>query len=524
MWRLLYSTLRQPQHRRQAAAISALTGASAISVSNTSPFPFGQIGSAGNITFCDDANNQGGPKPPPNLTFRKRRLSIASPQDGSDGEDEGRDATAEKSQSTVSHDDASSEATIMRTSYAIEIEGSAKTTSNSINHKKKMFADFLADLGIKGVYEYDHDEEDEDDVAVTSSDLQHHHHTTYAKPSLSSPKDQRDKPFTDEKVGAFSAHGIEPHPYIVKEEAVSFFSSQLEPQVVTLVTQKINQDRGIVAYPFGDCPKTAMFGVFDGHGMRGELVAEYAMNEIAKRLHRHSKFNSNLEAAFAQTYLRVDHDIERRYDVEPYHSGTTACVAVLRDDALSVSNVGDSRAVIGRRRRGRDKPYALPGGPTIPGHTRYECIELTKDQNAADPAERKRIVRSGGYVGTPLEPGLPTRIYLDKECTMVGLAMSRSIGDWNMKKVGVIAEPVVTHHTVTDRDEFLIVASDGIWEFIDSADAVRIVGDCLDRGCTASEASIQLIRRAMKTWRDHEGDYRDDCTAIVVRLPGLWNE
>jgi len=412
----------------------------------------------------------------------------------------------------------------MRTSYAIEIEGSAKTTSNSINHKKKMFADFLADLGIKGVYEYDHDEEDEDDVAVTSSDLQHHHHTTYAKPSLSSPKDQRDKPFTDEKVGAFSAHGIEPHPYIVKEEAVSFFSSQLEPQVVTLVTQKINQDRGIVAYPFGDCPKTAMFGVFDGHGMRGELVAEYAMNEIAKRLHKHTKFKSNLEAAFAQTYLRVDHDIERRYDVEPYHSGTTACVAVLRDDALSVSNVGDSRAVIGRRRRGRDKPYALPGGPTIPGHTRYECIELTKDQNAADPAERKRIVRSGGYVGTPLEPGLPTRIYLDKECTMVGLAMSRSIGDWNMKKVGVIAEPVVTHHTVTDRDEFLIVASDGIWEFIDSADAVRIVGDCLDRGCTASEASIQLIRRAMKTWRDHEGDYRDDCTAIVVRLPGLWNE
>ena len=377
-------------------------------------------------------------------------------------------------------------------------------------------------MGINGKYEYDHEvgeDGDDDSPVVDVSEMQRHHHTTYAKPPA-----KHEVPFTDEKVGAFSAHGIEPHPYIVKEEATPFFSSQLEPQVVTLVTQKINQDRGIVAYPFGNCTKTALFGVFDGHGVKGELVAEYAMNEITQRLHKHSKFKSNLDAAFTQTYLRVDSDIERRQDVEPYHSGTTACVAVLRDDKLSVSNVGDSRAVIGRRRHGRDKSYSLPGGPTIPGHARYECIELTKDQNASDPVEWKRVTRAGGYVARPIEPGLPTRIYLDKECTLVGLAMSRSIGDWNMKRVGVIATPVVTHHTVTDRDEFLIVASDGIWEFIDSDDAVRIVGDCLDRGWTASEASIQLIRYAMKTWRKHEGDYRDDCTAIVVRLPGLWDD
>lgn len=66
---------------------------------------------------------------------------------------------------------------------------------------------------------------------------------------------------------------------------------------------------------------------------------------------------------------------------------------------------------------------------------------------------------------------------------------------------GVIADSVITHHAVLEeRDEFLIIASDGIWEFIDSSEAVMLVGNSFDKGCTASEASIQLIHCAMKTF------------------------
>jgi protein phosphatase 2C family protein 2/3 len=59
-----------------------------------------------------------------------------------------------------------------------------------------------------------------------------------------------------------------------------------------------------------------------------------------------------------------------------------------------------------------------------------------------------------------------------------------------------------------------------VWEFISSEAAVQIVADNLDRGAT--RACQALIEVAAAKWHDEEGDYRDDITALVVRLPHLW--
>ena len=48
----------------------------------------------------------------------------------------------------------------------------------------------------------------------------------------------------------------------------------------------------------------------------------------------------------------------------------------------------------------------------------------------------------------------------------VGLAMSRSLGDGALKGVGVIAAPEVWHHTISDDDLFVLIASDGIWQLV----------------------------------------------------------
>ena len=100
--------------------------------------------------------------------------------------------------------------------------------------------------------------------------------------------------------------------------------------------------------------------------------------------------------------------------------------------------------------------------------------------------------------------------------------MSRSIGDHAISTVGVIAEPVVTYHDITEDDEFFIVASDGVWEFLDSTEAVNIVGNNLHRGST--KACQALIEAAAARWYEEEGAYRDDITAIVVRLKELWKK
>jgi len=87
--------------------------------------------------------------------------------------------------------------------------------------------------------------------------------------------------------------------------------------------------------------------------------------------------------------------------------------------------------------------------------------------------------------------------------------------------VGVIAEPVVTSHEIEDDDTFLILATDGVWEFIDSSEAVRIVGEHLSGGAT--KACQALIEAAASKWHEEEGNYRDDITALVVRLQDLWS-
>lgn len=172
---------------------------------------------------------------------------------------------------------------------------------------------------------------------------------------------------------------------------------------------------------------------------------------------------------------------------------------------MAISNSGDSRAVIGRVNEDGD----------------YETIQLSDDQNPDVPEEQERIEKAGGYVSLPPEPGLSARVWLDAEHTQIGLAMARSIGDHAVKDVGVIAEPVVTFHDVEKNDDFLILASDGVWEFISSEEAVAIVGGNLDKGATG--ACQALIEAAANKWHDEEGDYRDDITALVVRLQKLWD-
>lgn len=108
--------------------------------------------------------------------------------------------------------------------------------------------------------------------------------------------------------------------------------------------------------------------------------------------------------------------------------------------------------------------------------------------------------------------------------------MARSIGDHAVKDVGVIADPVVTVHEVNEEDEFVILATDGVWEFIESEDAVKIVSEHLycedvkndDSNTCASKACEALIKAAMEKWHEYEGDYRDDITAIVIRLKDIW--
>jgi len=97
------------------------------------------------------------------------------------------------------------------------------------------------------------------------------------------------------------------------------------------------------------------------------------------------------------------------------------------------------------------------------------------DHKPNNPGEQKRIEKSGGrcepYWDEDGKPLGPYRVWLKNE-NIPGLAMSRSLGDLVAASVGVSPEPEVLEFNLEPDDKFIVIASDGVWEFLNN-NAVR---------------------------------------------------
>mmetsp|Transcript_5304 Transcript_5304/g.9331 ORF Transcript_5304/g.9331 Transcript_5304/m.9331 type:complete len:407 (-) Transcript_5304:742-1962(-) len=119
-----------------------------------------------------------------------------------------------------------------------------------------------------------------------------------------------------EKVGCYSCHGIEPHQReVIVNRPIELFSG-LDQAIIATTSRKINQDRGHVTFPYASDAKSALFATYDGHGERGEMVAEFAMNSIRDRLYRHPEYETNLLKAVRDIFVGLDNDILHRKDME----------------------------------------------------------------------------------------------------------------------------------------------------------------------------------------------------------------
>ena len=152
-------------------------------------------------------------------------------------------------------------------------------------------------------------------------------------------------------------------------------------------------------------------------------------------------------------------------------------------------------------------------------------MRLSTDHKVDLPGEEARIKSKGGWVRparNDKDDGefVPARMYEveGKPWLGPGLCVSRALGDLNALRCGLIPTPEVFTHEVGEEDRFLILASDGVWEFIDDDEAVRIVDGCMRKGMSAVDACRYLIAKSAVCWRKYEGDYRDDITAVVVYL------
>ncbi|XP_071926019.1 probable protein phosphatase 2C 14 [Coffea arabica] len=197
--------------------------------------------------------------------------------------------------------------------------------------------------------------------------------------------------------------------------------------------------------------KKGFFGVYDGHGgsKAAEFVAEHLHSNIYEML-KNSSGNAPKEEYIKAGYLKTDEDFLK----QGLGSGVCCVTALIEDKDIVISNLGDCRAVLCR------------GGA---------AEALTKDHKAGLEDERRRIEDKGGFVqhhrGAWRVHGI--------------LAVSRSIGDAHLKD-WVPAEPDTKIISLTKDMEYLVLASDGLWEEVGNQEAAEIVA----RSCSREEKAI----------------------------------
>mmetsp|Transcript_117366 Transcript_117366/g.374023 ORF Transcript_117366/g.374023 Transcript_117366/m.374023 type:complete len:373 (+) Transcript_117366:97-1215(+) len=246
--------------------------------------------------------------------------------------------------------------------------------------------------------------------------------------------------------------------------------------------------------------KGTALGVFDGHGESGHVVSDAAQERLTRDVAMAALSGSKGRSGRVEgLYERAQQSIAEQPQLGGQRSGTSATIVVhnVADHTLVVSHVGDSSAVVVRRKAACDGEI--------------EGIFLTRDHKPDLEDERDRIQKSGGRV---LYDGHGYRV-----CGAgMALNMSRSLGDVDLHSAsGVVAKPEVTEYPLSWRDRALVVCSDGIWEFVKPQEIAEIL-EKFDES-QAMTAAQHIADTAASRWRRSTGgEMMDDITVLVMFL------
>lgn len=237
---------------------------------------------------------------------------------------------------------------------------------------------------------------------------------------------------------------------------------------------KANQDSYCVRTQIQGNPNIHFFGVFDGHGQFGTQCSNFVKDRLVEILANDPALLDDPVTAFNSAFLATNNELHNG-EIDDLMSGTTAITVLVIGDTLFVANVGDSRAVIAVKDGNRIVAEDLSHDQTPFRKDEYERVKLCGARVlSVDQVEGLKDPNVQIWGDEESEGGDPPRLWV-QDGMYPGTAFTRSVGDSTAEKIGVVAVPEVYKVQLTASHPFLVLASDGVFEFLSSQAVVNMV-------------------------------------------------
>ena len=261
------------------------------------------------------------------------------------------------------------------------------------------------------------------------------------------------------------------------------------------------EDFHCIKQALGKRPNLSYFAIFDGHG--GKDVASFlSINLHHFLIDEINNINfgtndeeniSNIIESIKSAFMKIDQNILSNENFTN-DVGSTATLIFIYYNNLN-ENILNNNNDNGNKNVERTLICANIGDSNGYLITKSNISQITKPHKCEDTSEVQRIKGTGGIV-------FQGRIFGK-------LILTRTLGDKEMKKYGVIPVPDFYTKKIEKDDLFVIIASDGIWDVINEEELYKMGNE--------KELSSEIFSKKIMDLAK-ERDTRDNSSCIVIKL------
>ena len=281
---------------------------------------------------------------------------------------------------------------------------------------------------------------------------------------------------------------------------------------------KTNQDSFLIFDSILDCKDVKIFGVFDGHGEHGDLLTQ-EIRDLFKDYFSNIKYYDNLininensiynylsKNNFEKIYdifKKINEIIHQKYMSNTYciKCGTTTNILILFSKKNIINkiismNLGNTKSIL------------------INENNQIKQLNICHTPNNTN--EKIRIEKNGGEIGRAewINEG-PLRIwYKGKKDS--GLSITRSFGDFEAEKLGVISIPDIEDYNIDEEKiKIIIIATEGLWTFLKNEKIMDIILPYY-KSHDIKSATKKLTEIAKNIWKIKNPCEISDITIIIL--------